>query len=796
MANPPTAPARILIVDDHPNTASMLARALGQFQTPAQVLTARNGQEALDQVAQGSIDVLITDFMMPGMNGLELIERLQGEKRLAHIILITAYDSPGLAATARRLKVNDYLVKPVQPERIRAIVREALDGLSRPAAEPAASTGPQKFKILIADDNPDNLLLLATGMRDEGYTFSTATSGEDALTKILKELPDLVLLDVNMPNKSGFEVLTEIRANPLIAHIPVIIITAARIEPQDIRHGLSLGADDYITQPFDWQELAIRIRAKMRVKQAEQSISGYRTSAEQPGAAPDMTTLYMLERKRVSELVALNQLTRELSLFMRSAELLERTPKLIRDTLGYPIVSIWLNEDNQPALRAIAGAERGLRPSILSIAPQQVASSGQPAHLSGAIEERGGRRGMGTPPTQSAVAVPLFWETKVSGVLAIHSPRPNAFQESDRVVLENLAAQIASALERIRLFESVEQEQQRLSAVLAGAADAIFVTDSRGSLQLLNPAGQRLFTDVETKLGQPLPAGRGYDGLISLFERARQSRSNEHSEIIWPDRRTFVGLVTPIEEGGQVAILHDVSHFKDLERAKNEFIAAASHDLKGPITAIFGYSQLIARVGPLNRQQNDYLSRVNKAAKQMHDLVQNLLELARIDMGVDLKLEACNIRDLLAGVGDELQLQASAKQQTFEIVPFEGRPHVLADTPRLRQVLRNLIGNAIKYTPAGGKIAITAEVGGETVQVKIRDTGIGIPPSDLPHIFDKFYRVQSAQTKDIEGNGLGLAIVKSIIEQHNGHISVESTLGQGSCFTFTLPINSMRGRVS
>ncbi|MBI5830369.1 MAG: HAMP domain-containing histidine kinase [Chloroflexi bacterium] len=284
-----------------------------------------------------------------------------------------------------------------------------------------------------------------------------------------------------------------------------------------------------------------------------------------------------------------------------------------------------------------------------------------------------------------------------------------------------------------------------------------------------------------------MPADRGYDGLISLFERARQSRSNEQSEIVWPDRRTFVGLVTPIEEGGQVAILHDVSHFKDLERAKNEFIAAASHDLKGPITAIFGYSQLIARVGPLNRQQNDYLSRVNKAAKQMHDLVQNLLELARIDMGVDLKLEACNIRDLLAGVGDEFQLQAGAKQQTFEIVPFEGRPQVLADTPRMRQVLRNLIGNAIKYTPVGGKIAITAEVGSDTVQVQIRDTGIGIPPPDLPHIFDKFYRVQSAQTKDIEGNGLGLAIVKSIVEQHGGKVKVESAIGKGSSFSFTLP---------
>src|SRR3990172_5476611 len=135
-------------------------------------------------------------------------------------------------------------------------------------------------------------------------------------------------------------------------------------------------------------------------------------------------------------------------------------------------------------------------------------------HLSGSVEERDSTRRSGAPPTQAAVAVPLFWNARVSGVLAIHSPRPNAFQESDRVVLENLAAQIAAALERIRLFESVEQEERRLAAVLRGAADGILVMDVEGRLQLLNPAGQRLFTDVETKLGDLLPVGRGYDGLI------------------------------------------------------------------------------------------------------------------------------------------------------------------------------------------------------------------------------------------------------------------------------------------
>ncbi|MEK7278245.1 MAG: HAMP domain-containing sensor histidine kinase, partial [Chloroflexota bacterium] len=257
--------------------------------------------------------------------------------------------------------------------------------------------------------------------------------------------------------------------------------------------------------------------------------------------------------------------------------------------------------------------------------------------------------------------------------------------------------------------------------------------------------------------------------------------------IAWPDKRTFSALITPIEEGGHVAILHDVSHFVDVERVKNEFIAAASHDLKGPITAIFGYSQLLAKGGELTPQQSDYLSRMQKAAKQMLDLVQNLLELARIDMGVDLKLEPCNMRDLLTGVADEFQAQAASKGQNFKLLPFEGQAHIMADTPRLRQVLRNLIGNAIKYTPGGGAVTISGVVEEEAIQIEIRDTGIGIPPADLPFIFEKFYRVQTSETRDIEGNGLGLAIVKSIVEQHGGKVKVESDIGKGSSFSFTLP---------
>src|SRR6185436_17277042 len=216
-------------------------------------------------------------------------------------------------------------------------------------------------------------------------------------------------------------------------------------------------------------------------------------------------------------------------------------------------------------------------------------------------------------------------------------------------------------------------------------------------LRLLNPAGYRLFTTdhVEIKLGQPLPAERGYDDLIKLLDQARQSGATEQGEVDGPDKRTWSVLITPIEDGGQVAVLHDVTHFKDLDRVKSEFIATASHGLKNPIASILGYSDLLEKAGSLNTQQADFVHRIQKAAEQMHELVLNLLELARMDMGTEIKLEPCDLSDLLLSVTDEFQPQAELKLQTLTLVPLEGRPRVQGDVIRLRQVMRNLVGNAI-----------------------------------------------------------------------------------------------------
>jgi len=265
-------PVRIVIVDDHPNTASMLARVLTRFDSPVEIFTAAKAEDVFQQIGEKGMDILITDFMMPGMNGLELIERLKGNQKPAYVILITAYDTPGLAISARRLNVKNYLVKPVQPDKIREIVKKAIDELRPSEKRQTNLRRDRKFKILVADDHPDNLRLLSARLENEGYIFIPAWDGEEALTKIREESPDLVLLDVNMPKKDGFQVLEEMRAHPASELIPVIVITAARIGPKDVRDGFSLGADDYVIKPFDWRELAARIQSKLRVKQAEDDL--------------------------------------------------------------------------------------------------------------------------------------------------------------------------------------------------------------------------------------------------------------------------------------------------------------------------------------------------------------------------------------------------------------------------------------------------------------------------------------------------------------------------------------------
>lgn len=272
--SPRSTPVRILVVDDHVGTATTLARAISQIGPGLEVIPATSGHEAQERVKHAAADILITDMIMPDMTGLQLIEKLQNNPagRPTFCFLITAYDVPGLRLSAHQQNVTEVFSKPINPERICQIIIQTIEKIDRAKPAQKEPVMEKQFRILIADDKPDNLILLTRYLESEGYKYIKAKDGLEALEKIRGELPDLVLLDVNMPNKDGFTVLEEMRADPVIQHIPVIILTATRLDAIELQFGLNLGADDYITKPFDRRELLARIRTKLRSKESEDKL--------------------------------------------------------------------------------------------------------------------------------------------------------------------------------------------------------------------------------------------------------------------------------------------------------------------------------------------------------------------------------------------------------------------------------------------------------------------------------------------------------------------------------------------
>jgi DNA-binding response OmpR family regulator len=448
-------PVKLLIVDDHPNTAAMLARVLSKFDTPVDITTASGGEEALKMIGDQGVDILITDFMMPGVNGLELIEKLRGSQKSAHIILITAYDTPDLAVSAQRLNVQDYLVKPVQPEKIRGIVGKVIDGL-RPSFTQRKVTGFQRdFKILVADDNPDNLRLLSSRLQNEGYHFIPAWDGEEALAKTRSEKPDLVLLDVNMPKKDGFLVLEEIRSDPAISHIPVIIITAARIGAKDIRDGFTLGADDYVIKPFDWRELAARIQSKLRVKQAEDILRQRNLELEiLQQISQQLTSSLTLDH--IAESI-LSRLNRVFDATWARIDVLQQTDWFFNRTTCF---RGWSSDLPQLFQARFTQLEIFLpvmaNHNILIIED----THNNPSYRE--LEEAG---------IFSMIAMPILNRNCMIGLLCLLNDRPVQYCEEQRAILQTITYQAALAVENIQNLEQksrIVEEIKELKAHLSG----------------------------------------------------------------------------------------------------------------------------------------------------------------------------------------------------------------------------------------------------------------------------------------------------------------------------------------
>jgi signal transduction histidine kinase len=226
-----------------------------------------------------------------------------------------------------------------------------------------------------------------------------------------------------------------------------------------------------------------------------------------------------------------------------------------------------------------------------------------------------------------------------------------------------------------------------------------------------------------------------------------------------------------------------------LDALKSEFVATVSNDLRSPLTLMRGYATMLEMVGDLNNQQEGYVQKIVIGVESMSRLVNNLLDLGRIEADVGLRLEMLSVHDVVENVTESLSMQAAQKQiQIQTSIPKETIPLIEADQALLTQALHNLVENAIKYTPAGGEVQVSVFFRHDRMVFEVRDTGIGVSPIDQPRLFEKFYRSANREAKRERGTGLGLAIVKSIAERHGGQVGLQSQLGSGSTFFVSVPI--------
>jgi two-component system NtrC family sensor kinase len=632
-------------------------------------------------------------------------------------------------------------------------------------------------RILVLDDSAEvRQVLRNLILEPAGYRMLEASDGAEGLRLALEEKPDLLILDEQMPAMTGIQVLQALIEQGL--PVPVIFMTAHGSEDLAVQ-AFRLGVRDYVIKPFEPEEIARAIERaleEVRLRRERDRLVEQLEEANQrlERQIQELNTLYSIGRSVTSLLNLETVLTRvvEAAVFLTRAE--EGILLLAEPETGDLVLRAAKDLEDKQA--------KGLRIRVQDSLAGQVMESGEPLlATTGQVKVATGYL------VRSLVYAPLRMpERGVIGILGVTNRKTERpFTTHDVQLLSALADYAAVAVENARLYEEMETGRRKLEAVLRETEEAVIILDPQLHILLCNPAAGAALGIPTDVVGQPALEVIAEPALQELFRVTKKAQRTLHAEVTVPSGRIYSAQLTPVEGVGYALMMQDITHLKELDRVKSEFVFTVSHDLRTPLTTIRGYVDLLERVGPLNDQQRTFVERVRASILHITDLISDLLDLGRIEAGYDLEMEPLHLEGIIDAVVEEFRPLAEEKQQElrWERPPL---PLIRGNPRRLRQVMENLLSNAIKYTQEGGWIAVEAAEDDGHIVIRVADNGIGIPLADQPYIFERFYRARTEETEEVEGTGLGLAIVKSVIEKHGGRVWVESRPGVGSVFTFVL----------
>ncbi|MGN7612227.1 response regulator [Magnetococcales bacterium HHB-1] len=694
-------------------------------------------------------------------------------------------------------------------------------------------------KILIVDDTPGNVILLGRILIDENYQVFIAINGEKALSMAKYYKPDLILLDIIMPNMDGYEVCRRLKAEKKTQDIPVIFITATNKIENELT-GFEVGGVDFISKPIQPLLLIKRVQAYLSLKQQRDKLE--KLSREHAFSSELQSINNALLKLSLSTLnladLLYQALTHILSFSLLSKDhtgaiFLAKTEQ----TAQYDLITTYSNKAHHSSnitqtfhLDRYPGNEAIRRRDVLYICPTEAISTLDRRNL----EEI--KRNETDRTTTKQYIVPLMLGKKNLGILIIYCPNHHRASKWEKKFLAGIASTLATlvlhsksqeVLSRVRA-EQVKRENF-LSAILESALDAIITIDKDGIIHTFNPAAQKLFGyNHEEAIGQPLA-----ELIIPEDQRAAHIKAlKSHTDNnCFPEfhphikrRLSVTGLqkngnkinlevaLTAVSYGGQclfVAFLRDITNKEMMRnalgdtllvaeqayRSQQDFLAQMSHEIRTPLNAILGFAGLMAKAS-LSDKHNQYVNAIVHSGKHLLTVINDILDFSKLKSS-KLTLESIpfDLNHLLEYIENMFSVQAKQKNITLSVNRVDqNSQHLIGDPERLKQILFNLLSNALKFTSKGGvKLQVTIE--DQTAQevyfcFEIQDSGIGIPKNKIDKLFQPFTQVDRSISRRFGGTGLGLAISSHLVQMMGGVISLKSEVDVGSTFHFSIAFSS------
>jgi len=791
---------KILIVDDHEEDRYMLETLLRGH--GYEVESAADGVEALEKISQNGFDMIITDILMPRMDGFQFCRKVkesEGLKKIALVFYTSTYTDPKDEEFALNLGAEKFIIKPTEPDVFIRILKEVVENCKAGTLGTPRSSIKEEA-VYLKEYNERLIKKLEDKLLDLERTNKSLKESEKKYKELIDNANDAVVVI----EKTGYINFV----NPRFCEMTGYSVDEAKklhfsklIHPDDLNM-----VTEYFRKKLVGEKVPRNYEARVLTKAGKTIHIDNNTSIiEREGEIVGVLSVVrdITRRKQVED--ALWESEAHLREAQRVAHLGNWDWNIGKNELfwsdeTYRIFGL-TPQEFKPSYDAFLNFIHPHDRECVKKSVDEALSEKKPYSVDHRIVLPDG-----SERVVHERAEVFFDENgdpiRMMGTVQDITERKQAEKQIEEYS-KNLERMVEERTRELnRALYATEEARDKIDGILKSIADGLIVTDKYNNVVLMNRAAEDLlgirFCEI---IGRPIDFAIEEKTLREkLIDTLSKKKTGYEFDFKLPSdnpdcsrimrARTSVIHDKQDRETGIVTIIHDVTRERELDRMKTEFLSTAAHELRSPLTSIQGFSEILQTREDLSEEEKKkFLSYINNQSVALAKIINDLLDISRLESGLGFSLNkvSCNVGDIIKEV--VLFFQEYAPEHNFEMV-LPGEPvELTVDEDKIEEVLKNILSNAVKYSPEGGVIRLVGEVVEGHYQVSVEDQGIGMTSEQVERVFDKFYRVDSSDTA-VEGTGLGMSIVKYIVEAHGGRVWVESELGKGTTVRFRIPLES------